>query len=138
MGAGGVVEGAGAFGAAAAFFAGAAGFDLQYAAWTLPVLAFAFFGSTNVHAVFASQAALSRPLQTDAGVAGFLAAGAEVFGAGAGVVAGAGVLGAGASCALADATNNPSEAVTAASPSPKLCILLITALISSGWCRRNL
>jgi hypothetical protein len=90
--------------------------------------------------VLALQAASARPLQADTSFFSAFTAGlAAGAGAGAGVAAGAlGAAGAGASWALAVATNSPSEAVAAATPIPQRVNLLITAVISIGWCRITL
>lgn len=147
FGAAGAAPAAGA--AAAAFLAtGAVGFFLQCAAWTLPVVLLAVFGSTNVHSALASQVALSSLAQADgaffsvlaaAGLAAVAAPGTAGAAAGAFGTAGAagtaGGFGAGASCAFAVATKRPSDAVAANSPSPQRFIMLFTAIISNGLCQ---
>ena len=147
MGAAGAVA-AGAFGAAvgagaAAFVAGAAAFltRWQYGDCTLPVFTFALVGFVYAHSALAAQAASSNFAQGEGAffstfaLAAAGAAGAAAFGAAGAAGAAAGALGAGASCALADATRSPSDAVAAATPIAQRVIVLFTALISNGWCR---
>lgn len=147
LGAAGAVA-AGAFGAAAgagaaAFVAGAAAFltRWQYGDCTLPVFTFALVGFVYAHSALAAQAASSNFAQGEGAffstfaLAAAGAAGAAAFGAAGAAGAAAGALGAGASCALADATRSPSDAVAAATPIAQRVIVLFTALISNGWCR---
>ena len=147
MGVAGAVA-AGAFGAAAgagaaALVAGAAAFltRWQYGDCTLPVFTFALVGFVYAHSALAAHAASSNFTQGEGAffstfaLAAAGAAGVAAFGAAGAAGAAAGALGAGASCALADATRSPSDAVAAATPIAQRVIVLFTALISNGWCR---
>lgn len=143
LGAGAVAAGAFAVGAAAGgVVVGAAAFVVvflampatlrQYGLSTLPVFAFAFFGTIQPHSVLPLQLVSLRPLHGDGAAAVFFAGGVVATGAlatgAAGVVAAGGVIGlaagagvvAGACCACAVIANSPSATVAADRPSPQL------------------